>query len=1043
MMMNAALSVPGRLILLVLMPWLPGMLQAQRAFVENIGVQQRMPSKVYDVLEDMGGMIWLATEAGLCRLDGNVVTTYDHSHGMAPNGARCVFMDARQRIWVGHLGGGLSLIENDKARTLTPESGVITSDISSVTQDGEGDIWLATYGQGALRVDHIDENGSFTYTAFGDEAGLNNGLSHAQYLRDGTLFFVDAAGMLFKEEKEGAFVRYMPAGLPAEELVITTLEDAAGRLWVGTRYGGAYRLDLKGEVARYHLGNGMASNFVISFGEDLKGRMWIGTYDKGAARVDRNGIRVFNDRNGLHDNMIRCITSDREGNILLGTNVNGLDIFKGERFVNFTEADGLVDPQVWAVMEDEKGRIWFGTNGGITLWEPHADGQGAIRQITTQQGELNSNRIRFLERDAKGRVWIGTDNAGLFEFDTRTYRSGFNPEVRVADGRVTALEAGKDGEIWVGTLDGLIQYEPGKVPVVYHMDNGLPTGNISSLHFDQKGGLWVGTVFHGVARLEHGTATMLDLGMRFTPTCFTMDAEDRLWIGTEGQGVLVVKDGALAQHSTMDDGLLSNSIRALNIDRNGSIWIGSTRGLNKWMPDREGFIAYTERAGYAGIETKANATCATRAGHLWFGTAGGATRVSTDASLDEVPPPLIAMRGLRVNLEDRGFFHGMSFAHDDNNIRISYGSVSLSDPAAVQYAFMLEGVDQEWQPSTDRTEAHYPALQPGSYVFKVKAMNRSGIWSDPPAEFNFTILPPWYRSWWFYGLLVVAVGAAMFSYIKVRERQLRIRNLALERKVAERTAEVVAQSQEIEGQKVRIEGLLLNILPREVSEELKVNGKATARRHNDVTVMFTDMKGFTKVAEQMTPEELVHELDECFIKFDGITARYGIEKIKTIGDSYMCACGVPSGDQDHAIKCVLAALEVRDLMEQWRREREARGQEPWILRIGIHSGPVVAGVVGKRKFAYDIWGDTVNTASRMESSGKPGEVNISGTTYELIKEFFECEHRGRIEAKNKGSIDMYFVRRLKPAFSTDENGNTPSSELLTRLGVTQAQEEFA
>jgi class 3 adenylate cyclase len=381
--------------------------------------------------------------------------------------------------------------------------------------------------------------------------------------------------------------------------------------------------------------------------------------------------------------------------------------------------------------------------------------------------------------------------------------------------------------------------------------------------------------------------------------------------------------------------------------------------------------------------------------------------------------------------------------HTDRSIRITYGSVALSDPGAVRYSYMLAGLDKDWQPITTASEAYYPGLPPGRYVFQVKARDRTGAWSDPPAELAFTILPPWYQSWWFYSGTLLLISILVFSWVKVRERQLRLRNLVLERKVEERTAEVVAQSKEIEGQKERIEDLLLNILPREVSEELKENGRATARRHQEVSVLFTDFKGFTQVAERMTPEELVNELHDCFTGFDDIVGRYGIEKIKTIGDSYMCAGGVPGSDHFHAHKCVLAGLEIRQLMERWRQEREARGEIPWSLRIGIHSGPVVAGVVGKRKFAYDIWGDTVNTASRMESSGAPGELNISGATYALIKDHFELEPRGRIEAKNKGSIDMYFVRRIKPEYSADTDGLVPSEAFLESIGARSAVEQLA
>jgi len=210
------------------------------------------------------------------------------------------------------------------------------------------------------------------------------------------------------------------------------------------------------------------------------------------------------------------------------------------------------------------------------------------------------------------------------------------------------------------------------------------------------------------------------------------------------------------------------------------------------------------------------------------------------------------------------------------------------------------------------------------------------------------------------------------------------------------------------GKKISDE-LLLNILPAEVAEELKQNGKAEAKLFDDVTVMFTDFKNFTQISERLTPSELVAEIHTCFMAFDKIITTHNIEKIKTIGDSYMCAGGLPVKNKTNATDVVNAAIAIQAFMNQHSENRQKLSKEFFEIRIGIHTGPVVAGIVGIKKFAYDIWGDTVNIASRMESSGEPGSINISNSTYELVKDKFNCIYRGKIQAKNKGDIDMYFV----------------------------------
>lgn len=220
---------------------------------------------------------------------------------------------------------------------------------------------------------------------------------------------------------------------------------------------------------------------------------------------------------------------------------------------------------------------------------------------------------------------------------------------------------------------------------------------------------------------------------------------------------------------------------------------------------------------------------------------------------------------------------------------------------------------------------------------------------------------------------------------------------------------VWSQKKRISKEKQRSEELLLNILPEETAEELKATGTAKAKSFDLVTVMFTDFKNFTQASEKLSAEELVQEINYCYSEFDKIITKHNIEKIKTIGDSYMCAGGLPATNATHPVDVVKAGLEMQEFILRNKEVRSSKGQPFFELRLGIHTGPVVAGIVGIKKFAYDIWGDTVNTASRMESSGEVGKVNVSEDTYQLIKDQFRCTPRGKIAAKNKGSIEMYFV----------------------------------
>lgn len=240
-------------------------------------------------------------------------------------------------------------------------------------------------------------------------------------------------------------------------------------------------------------------------------------------------------------------------------------------------------------------------------------------------------------------------------------------------------------------------------------------------------------------------------------------------------------------------------------------------------------------------------------------------------------------------------------------------------------------------------------------------------------------------------------------------KELQDHNDVLEAKVHERTLELEKKTAQIQSEKAVAEKLLLNILPEEIADELKKFGRSYARRHEEVTVLFADIVGFTDIAAKMSPDELVSQLDECFRGFDRIVEKYSIEKIKTIGDCYMCVSGLPTADADHAINAVHVALDMQDFIKGFNSLKKIQGLPLFKIRIGLHTGPVVSGVVGTKKFAYDIWGDTVNITAQMEQKSEPSKINISETTFRKIVKHFNTTHRGKIQIKNKTELDMYFV----------------------------------
>jgi class 3 adenylate cyclase len=646
------------------------------------------------------------------------------------------------------------------------------------------------------------------------------------------------------------------------------------------------------------------------------------------------------------------------------------------------------------------------------------------------------------------------------------FRSG---STDYSDNRVYSIQEDKKKNIlWVGTKEGLSRIDKKTGNFQFFQNNpndpnSLPSSKIRLIFIDSKGNTWVSCEGEGLSQVieeKNGENT----SYRFVPkqqafnasteegdmliTSMWEDEKGLFWCGTYGSGLLCydpVNDQVVKSYSERQ-GLSNNVVYSVLGDGNGALWMSTNYGLNRFDLKTEKFAKYLEKDGLQSNEFNIGAAYKSRNGELFFGGIDGFNSFFPDQlKTNSVAPEVViteislfnkvlrAGKGSQIK-ENVAFLKELNLGYRENTLTINFAALHFSNPANNRYRYMMEGLDDQIIESGTNHTANYNRIPPGKYTFKVWACNSDGYWSEKPAELIVIIHPPFWATWWFRTLVIFLILGLVLAIYQARIVNIKKQRLRLALEVRERTREVMEQKEKIETQKQvieeeknKVEKLLLNILPEETAEELKSRGKASARSYRQVTVLFTDFVGFTKIAERMRPSDLVAKLDNYFVKFDEIIQKYNLEKIKTIGDSYMAAGGVPIRSKSNPIDTVLAALEIQRYMMELRQQSNDP-DEAWELRIGINTGEIIAGVIGTKRFAYDIWGNTVNTANRMQVTADPMTVNISGTTYDLIEPYFECTYRGKIAAKNKGEIDMYFVHRIKPELSVDGLGIEPNEK---------------
>ena len=783
-------------------------LKAQKFFFDNYGVKQGLgDQKVFTLFQDSKDYLWLGTASGVSRFDGKKFTNFSSLNGLAANGVKCIIEDSTGCIWLGHYNGGISRFCNGKFEKAEFDSLLLTGDITSIAQVKKK-IWFATFKEGAIQVDFpIKDIKHIQGKHFmGGKDGLSPQVFGAIVNKAGEYICITDVGTRKFIDSDNKFENYRMPHMTQYFITTCLFDDSRGNIWFGTYNGGVYRFNPAENKMDFKdlIKSGMKSNWVSCFTEDRKGRVWVGTWGGGIGIYTGDSLSVLNEANGLKASKIYNIRQDVEGNMLIADETNGLTIFKGDAFVTANEKETLPDPNVYAIYQDKTGSMWFGTNAGISrysLWS------GREPVIYNQEKNSISEEIRFFREDKEGNLWIGANKGGVIKFNMKTSKFESQPYINsrlFSDLQIKALEIDKQNKLWIGTNEG---YAVGTINENnferYISVDHINVSSITALYCDPQGNMWMGIEPIGgksgliKCNTVTGNAKSIPTPAGIVPKTMVMDNSGVLWIGT-GEGLLACRNDSIVSVVTQDNGLLSNKINLLADGGDGSIFIGTNNGLNRYFPATRRIYSYTERNGFSGIEAKPNAVYKSRKGDLWFGTANGATRIELSKLGSKGLEPLTHIMEMRVNYEARSMVAGMKLNHKERSVLFDYYSICLTNPDVVRYKVMLEGADKDWRPVTTETRAIYSALPAGKYTFKVIAINSEGIWNSKPVSFHFIIKPPFYFSWWFIMISVIIIVVSVIVYIRVREQNLVKEKLILEAKVKERTAEVVQKSMIIE-----------------------------------------------------------------------------------------------------------------------------------------------------------------------------------------------------------------------------------------------------
>ena len=749
----------------------------------------------------------------------------------------------------------------------------------------------------------------------------------------------------------------------------------------------------------------------------------------------------------------------------------------------------LPSPNVWAFTEDASTKYLFvGTDLGISRLDRstglfnHFNRWNKEAKAGEKEGRFNVLSSYCIDSVT---LLVGFED-GLFQLDIKddsrfsyTRLNYVNPILLTKYNRIYGIESLNQDEYLLATKGAVFLYNlrTGDSQRFEHNINrpneSLSPGVCRVIYKDRKNRIWFATSSGGINLLiktasgnytiePHPINAEIQKSCKDYATVLCDDVEGNLYLGTYGSGMLYVNlQTSEIQKVNKKSGLPNNIIYGILNDGN-RIWVSTNKGIASYNPKSKEISSYLEVHGLVSNEFNSNAFFSSSNGELYFGSIYGYNVFRPDAlniadTDQEVIITKFKLNGAWLKPGDEGSplkmpiskTNSIELPYTNRSFTIRFQTSDLSNPELTQFKYELIGSGSGERFIENNHEITFNSLSPGQYTLKIYAKLGEGQWSSRPKILEVSILPPYWGTWWFWTIMALIISIFVFLFFKRRIESERREQVKLEIKVTERTREISNQKTRIEEQSKQLEleknnvvrqqellqqekdnaeRWLANALPEEVVRELKVKGKVDANAFDRVSVMFTDVVGFTNISKRMRPSRLVKRLDVLFRRFDEIIQNNDLEKIKTIGDAYMCAGGIPIENSINPMNACIAALQIQDYMSKLKFDAIANHSDYWELRLGIHTGPLVAGIIGDLKLAYDIWGPTVNQAQQMEKYGTSGEVTISGTTFTFIEPYFECVHKGKVTIKGGLEVDMYSVLKIKPELSEKGEGLFPNEK---------------